>query len=140
MKPYIQPYLHLSGRCDEALEFYKAVLNAEIGMVMRFKQSPDQPPMPLPEGWGEKVMHSEFTVGESKVMASDGCGEGETIQGITLSLTLPDEAAARQTFASLAEGGEVLMPIGETFWSPCFGMVRDRFGVGWMVTVPESKG
>ena len=73
-------------------------------------------------------------------MASDGCPDNkEPIQGIMLSLTMPDEASANLTFATLVDGGEVLMPIGKTFWSPCFGMVRDKFGVGWMVVVPETQ-
>ncbi|GAA5482722.1 VOC family protein [Haloferula sargassicola] len=138
--PKIEPYLMFSGRCQEALEFYKSALHAEIGMVMRFRESPDQPPMPLPEEWNDKVMHSEFTIGESRIMASDGCPSAmEPIQGVMLSLTMPDEAAAKLTFATLVDGGEVLMPIGETFWSPCFGMVKDKFGVGWMITVPETQ-
>jgi len=137
--PLIQPYLQFGGRCEEALEFYRTTLGAEIGMVMRFKESPEQPPDPLPEGWGEKVMHCEFVVGESRIMASDGCGEPAEFKGIMLSLTLADEAAARTTFEALAAGGEVFMPIGPTFWSPCFGMVQDPFGLGWMVTVPEMK-
>lgn len=138
--PIIQPYLQFSGRCDEALAFYQEILGAKVEMLMRFKESPEEPPMPLPEGWGEKVMHCAFRVGESVVMASDGCGaEVEPFQGFTLSITLADEAEARKVFAALADGGSVFMPIGPTFWSACFGMVGDKFGLGWMVTVPEPE-
>lgn len=135
--PIVQPYLNFSGRCEEALEFYRSAIGAEIGMVMRFRESPEETPCPLPDGWGEKVMHCAFTVGGSLLMASDGCGESEAFSGVMLSLTMPDEDSAKGAFGALEAGGEILMPIGKTFWSPCFGMVRDRFGVGWMVTVPE---
>lgn len=137
--PLIQPYLNFSGRCEEALEFYKTVLDAEVEMVMRFKESPDEPPMPLPDGWGEKVMHCSFRVGESVLMASDGCGDEESFAGFTLSITLADETAARRVFEALSEGGNVFMPMGPTFWSSCFGMVSDRFGLNWMVTVPSNE-
>lgn len=135
--PIIEPYVMFSGRCEEALEFYKSALSAQIGMIMRFKDSPEEPPMPMPDGWKEKVMHCDFHVGESHIMASDGCGGDEPIQGIMLSLTVADEAAATEAFQRLSEDGEVQMPLGKTFWSPCFGMVKDQFGVGWMVSVPE---
>lgn len=135
--PLVQPYLNFSGRCEEAIAYYAAHLGAEQQMLMRFRESPDAPPTPLPEGWGEKVMHCAFRIGESVLMASDGCGDPDGFKGIMLSLTMPDEAAARRAFDALADGGEVFMPMGATFWSPCFGMVHDRFGLGWMVTVPE---
>jgi PhnB protein len=136
--PMIQPYLNFSGRCDEALEFYQAVLGAEVEMLMRFKESPDDTPMELPAGWGEKVMHCSFRVGGSVLMASDGCGDAEAFAGFTLSITLEDESAARVVFDALANDGNVLMPMGPTFWSSCFGMVSDRFGLSWMVTVPPA--
>lgn len=138
--PYVEPYLHLAGRCEEALEFYQRTLGAEPVMVMRFKESPEPSPMPLPEGWDEKIMHCGFKIGSSLIMASDGCGGGEAPGGFSLSLTMPDEEAAKQVFEALAEGGKITMPPGRTFWSPCFGMVADRFGVHWMVTVPMEEG
>ena len=139
----IHPYLFFDGRTEEAIEFYTAALGAKLAMLMRFDEAPDAPPPGmLPEGWEKKVMHSAFHIGESMVMASDGCGgdggEGNC-GGFALSVTLPDEAAALGAFAALSEGGTVTMPIGKTFWSPCFGMVQDRFGVKWMVTVPENE-
>ena len=133
---FIQPYLFFGGRCDEAITFYQTALGAKVEMIMRFKESPEPPPpgmMPL--NWGEKVMHASFAIGAARIMASDGCGEANGFSGFSLSLSLPDEAAAQRVFAALAEGGTVGMPLGKTFWSPCFGMVTDRFGVAWMVTV-----
>lgn len=137
--PSIQPYLFFGGRCEEALAFYRTTLGAEIGMIMRYSQSPEPPPPGmLPDGFGEKVMHSSFRVGSSTIMASDGCSEVASFSGFSLSLTLPDEAECDRVFAALSEGGQVTMSIGPTFWSPRFGMVTDRFGIGWMITLPVS--
>ena len=134
----IQPYLFFGGRCEEALEFYRTALGAETDMLMRFKDSPEQPPEgTLAPGFENKVMHASFRVGQALVMASDGCGETPAFGGFALSLTLPDKDACERAFAALSDGGQVNMRLGETFWSPCFGMVEDKFGVGWMITVPE---
>ena len=133
----IQPYLFFDGRCEEALDFYRARLGAEVTMLMRYSDSPDPvPPGMVPPGSDNKVMHSSFRIGETTVMASDGRCEGKiTFQGFCLSLTVPNEAEADRKFAALNDGGRVEMPLGKTFFSPRFGMVADRFGVGWMVIV-----
>ena len=132
----IEPYLFFNGRCEEAIEFYKNALGAEVLMLMRYKESPEPPPPGMvPAGWDNKVMHTTLRVGNANVMASDGCSEGLNFQGFSLSLTATDEADAKRKFAALAVNGQVRMPLTKTFWSPCFGMVADRFGVGWMVTV-----
>ena len=135
----IQPYLFFGGRCEEAIEFYRAAIGAEPQMIMRHKESPEPPPpgMVLPEGWGEKVMHASFKVADNLIMASDGCGGADDVgfNGFSLSLALPDEAAAQKAFTGLSAGGQVMMPLCKTFWSPCFGMLKDKFGLGWMVTV-----
>jgi PhnB protein len=133
----IEPYLFFNGRCEEAVEFYKKALGAEVLMLMRFKDSPE-PPQPgmIPPGSEDKIMHVSLRVGETTVMASDGRCTGQTnFQGFSLSLAVANEAEAGRVFAALAEGGQVQMPLAKTFWSPYFGMASDRFGVGWMVTV-----
>jgi PhnB protein len=133
----IEPYLFFNGRCEEALEFYKKALGAEVTMFMRFKDSPE-PPQPgmVPPGSENKIMHVSFRVGDTTVMASDGHCTGQTsFQGFSLSLTVANEAEADRKFAALAEGGQVQMPLAKTFWSPRFGMVTDRFGVGWLIAV-----
>ena len=132
----IQPYLMFNGRCEEAIEFYKKALGAEVAMVMRYKESPEPPPPGMmTDNWGDKIMHASFKVGGNLIMASDGCSAEPGFSGFSLSLALPDEAAAHKAYAALSEGGAVHMPLGKTFWSPCFGMVADKFGLHWMVTV-----
>jgi PhnB protein len=137
----IQPYLFFNGRCEEALEFYKTALGAKVEMIMRHNESPDpHPPGMLQPGFENKIMHASFRVGECVIMASDGCGESGKFAAFSLSITLPTEDDAKRVFAALSDGGEVNMPLTKTFWSPCFGMVEDRFGMAWMVTVcPESS-
>ena len=136
----IEPYLFFGGRCEEALEFYRTALSAQVEMMMRFKESPEpMPPGSIPDGFENKVMHASFRIGDCRLMASDGNGEGPKFEGFSLSLVLSSEVEVEQAFAALAKGGKVEMPLGKTFWSPKFGMLTDRFGVGWMVSVASSK-
>jgi PhnB protein len=134
----IQPYLFFEGRCEEALAFYRGALGAKVTMLLRVKDSPEPPPPGMmPPGSENKVMHAAFTVGDATLMASDGrCQGPPNFQGFSLSLNAKDEAEADRLFSALAEGGEVRMPLGKTFFSPSFGVVADRFGVPWMVIVP----
>jgi PhnB protein len=137
-KTQIQPYLFFAGRGDEAIEFYRTALHAEVEMRMLYKDNPDKENgMPIPPGWENKIMHAHIRIGSADVFLSDGCGpDHKGFQGFSLSLAAPDEAEAKRAFAALSAGGEVSLPITKTFFSPCFGMVTDRFGVGWMVIVP----
>ena len=136
----IESYLFFNGRCEEAIEFYKKVLGAEVQMLMRNKESPEpHPPGMLPPGSENKVMHATLRVGSSNLMVSDGRCDGKPeFKGFTLSLDAATEAEAERLFSALADGGTVQMPLAKTFWSPKFGMVADRFGVGWMVSVAGS--
>lgn len=136
----IEPYLFFNGRCDEAIEFYRGAIGAEVLLLMRYKEAPEPPPPGmLPPGSENKVMHATLRVGDANLMASDGRCSGQlAFQGFCLSLARADAAEAERTFAALAHGGQVTMPLAPTFWSPLFGMVTDRFGVGWMVTVPAA--
>lgn len=134
---YVQPYLFFDGRCEEALEFYRKAIGAEVGRLMRFKDSPD-PNHCGPPGSENKVMHASFKIGDSTVMASDGrCGGKEHFQGFGLTISVPSVADADPIFAALSEGGQVQMPLTKTFYSPRFGMVEDRFGVMWMIIVEQ---
>lgn len=132
----VQPYLFFDGRCDEALDFYKKNLGATVDMLMRFKESPDQSSVSAESL--EKVMHCAFHVGDTQVLASDGHCAGKPIfQGFGLALTAGDDAEAERLFGALSNGGKVQMPMSETFFATRFGMVADRFGVGWMVLKPK---
>lgn len=130
----IEPYLFFDGRAEEAAEFYKRALSAEVEMLMRFRESPE--PTSIPPGGEDKVMHMSLKIGGQRLMGSDGhCQGAPKFAGVSLSLTVADEAEAEKVFAALADGGEVQMPLAKTFFSPRFGMLADRFGVGWMVIV-----
>jgi len=133
----VQPYLFFNGKCEEAIEFYRKALGAEVEMMMRFKESPEPPkPGMVPPGFENKIMHASFRVGGTTLMASDGCSTDKpNFQGFSLSLSVATETEADRAFAALANGGKVTMPLAKTFWSPRFGMLEDRFGVGWMISV-----
>lgn len=137
----VQAYLNFDGRCEEALDFYRKALGAEVQMLMRFKESPEpcDPSMVAP-GSDNKIMHSSFRIGETVLMASDcGCQGKPNFQGISLSLSVKTEAEAERAFKALADGGQVQMPLTKTFWSPRFGMVSDRFGISWMVNMEAPR-
>jgi PhnB protein len=134
----VQPYLFFDGRCEEALEFYRTALGAEILMLMRYKESPD--PNSCAPGSGEKIMHCTFRVGPVNLMASDGnCGNKPVFEGFSLALTVSSEAEAQKFYNALAKDGQVQMPLTKTFFSPSFGMVADRFGVGWMIMAQQTN-
>jgi PhnB protein len=137
----VQPYLNYDGRCEEAIRFYQGAVGAEVVMLMRFKDSPEPPPPSAgPAPSPDKVLHAAFKIGDSTLLASDGhCQGRESFKGFSLSLTVPDEAAAERAFRALGQGGQVTMPLTKTFFSPKFGMLTDRFGLGWMVYVTPSK-
>jgi len=141
MQQHIQPYLFFEGRTEEALEFYRKALGAEVQFLMRYKESPE--PAQGPGGKpppGDKVMHAAFKVGDSLLMASDGMCSGKPhFGGFSLSYPAKDEADAKRRFDALAAGGKVGMPLGETFFAKAFGMVTDKFGVGWMVLAGQKN-
>lgn len=129
----LQPYLFFEGRCEEAIEYYRRALGAEVTMLMRFKDSPEPNGGCTPTD-GEKVMHASLQIGQATVLVSDGrCSEPANFQGFSLALTAQDVPEAERLFAALADGGQILQPLTQTFFSPRFGMVSDRFGVSWMV-------
>ncbi len=134
----VQPYLDFSGRCHEAIDFYRRAIGAEVTMLMHFKDCPEPNAMTSPEN-KDKVMHAALKIGDSTVLASDGRCSGTTnFHGIALALDAKDAADAKRLFGALAEGGQVNMPLTKTFFSPAFGMLADRFGVGWMVIAPQA--
>ncbi len=128
----VQPYLFFDGKCDEAIAFYKKSVGANPTMLMRFKDAPDKS-MITPDT-ENKVMHAQVEIGDTKVLMSDGRCQGKTnFQGFSLAVSAANEAEADRMFGALAEGGQVTMPMAKTFFSPRFGMLTDKFGVGWMI-------
>ncbi len=130
----IQPYLSFDGRCEEALEFYKKAVGAQVEMILRFGESPE--PGMTPPGHENKIMHCALRIGESTLLASDGeCGGTTKFGGISMTLNLKTEAEADRYFQALAEGGTVTMALEKTFFSPRFGVLNDKFGITWMIHV-----
>ena len=137
---FVPPYLNFDGRCEEALNFYRQTLGAQLGMMLRYRDSPEKTPEGMLAPNSEnKIMHTEFRVGDTQLMASDGSCFGKAkFEGVMLTLSVANENEADRVFAALADGGQVQMPLGKTFFSPRFGMVADKFGVSWMVIVPKA--
>jgi len=137
----IQPYLFFRGRCEEAIEYYRKTLGAEVLMMMRFKDSPDNPgPDKVPAALDDKIMHASVRIAGAEIMMSDGMKTGPLdFQCMSLSLAVQSEAEADRVFNALAKDGTVQMPIGKTFFSRRFGAVADKFGVSWMVIVPPQQ-
>ena len=134
----VQAYLSFSGRCEEALEFYKKSIGAEVTSLMRWKESPDAA-MKGPPGYEEKVMNAAFRIGETQLMADDGMGPKQAeFKGMSLVIEVADDAEAKRVFTALGEGGNVTMPLMKTFWTTSFGMLTDKFGVLWMVNVETA--
>ncbi|GAB4071915.1 VOC family protein [Ancylobacter sonchi] len=135
----VQAYLMFNGRTEEAIDFYKKAVGAEVTVLMRFSDAPEPPPPGMvPDGWGAKIMHSSFKVGDAELMASDGCqSDAAGFNGISLALSVKSPEEAQAKFAALSDGGQVTMPLAKTFFSPAFGTLTDRFGVSWMVVTGE---
>jgi PhnB protein len=136
----LTPYVFFSGRCEEAINFYRHAIGAEVIFLMHHNDSPDPPPPGmLQEGFENKVMHATLKIGGATLFASDGCDDKTPVQGFNLSLALETEEEVKQAYQALADGGESSMPPMKTFWSPCFGMLKDKFGISWMVTVHDEQ-
>ncbi|MBW4022693.1 MAG: VOC family protein [Proteobacteria bacterium] len=131
----VQAYLFFEGQCEEALDFYQSALGAEVDMIMRFRENPDDPEQTMyPPGAEDKIMHASMRIGETTVLLSDGrCSGSPAFGSMSLTVTVPTEAEAERVYKALSEGGQIRMPLRRTFFSPAFGMVTDPFGVGWMI-------
>jgi PhnB protein len=137
----VHSYLNFNGRCEEAIEFYKKAVGAQVQMMMRFKEAPPSPDYKPAPGTENKIMHSSMRIGDTEVMASDGrcTGASQKFEGISLTLNPPTEPEAQKLFKALSTGGNVQVPLTKTFFSPAFGVLTDPFGVTWMVMVEEKK-
>ena len=136
----IEPYLFFGGRTEEAIEFYKQALGAEVEMLMLFSDSPEPVPQGvLQPGFEKKVMHASIRIGGNRIMLSDGVNDDSGFKGFSLSIALPTTSDVEKAFNALAKDGSVQMALGKTFWSPLYGMLTDRFGVSWMVSVEDEN-
>lgn len=134
------PYLFFSGDCAEAFAFYGDVFGVEPRVMKTGDMPPGEDAMPGADA--DTVMHASIELNGAFLMGSDDpSGDGGPKAGFAVSYTAADASDANRVFAALGEGGTVTMPIEETFWSPAFGVVMDRFGVAWMVdTMPATDG
>lgn len=135
----VNPYLMFNGRCEEAIEFYKSAAGATDAHMIRFSEAPPNAGGPGPRPPPEKIMHANFRIGDTTILASDGeCGGTTRFDGFSLSINAGSDAEAKKVFDALAKGGQVRMPLAQTFWTSSFGMLTDKFGVGWMVSVEHK--
>ncbi len=132
-------HLVLAGTCNEAFSFYEKVFGTKRSFSMKFGDAP--PGTPVPEGAADMVMHTSMPLGSMTLMGCDAppTGPQSPLGGFQISVDMPEEAEVKRIFAELSEGGSVMMQPAPTFWTPLFCMFTDRFGVGWMVSVPGPQ-
>lgn len=136
-------YLNFNGNCEEAFDFYKSVFGGEFNHVGRFSDMPESDDFKVSEGDKNKIMHVSLPIGQSVLMGSDN-GEQYAAafkQGnnFSVSVTADSWEEANTIFSALAKGGQVTMPMGDTFWGDYFGMLVDQFGIAWMMSYHEQK-
>lgn len=132
------PYLLFNGNCEEAFRFYEQALGARIECVLTHEGTPAEVHV-APE-FRKKVMHGRISLNGQTIMASDCPPERYAKpQGFSVNLSVPDAGAAERLYHALEEGGQVAMPIQETFWAVRFGMVTDRFGIPWMINCEKAR-
>lgn len=132
-------HLEFSGNCDEAFAFYEKTFGTKRIVTMKYGEAPGG--SPVLEDSKDLIMHTALPVGSITLMGADmPKGREQPIGGFHISLDAGDEAEVRRLFAALVEGGSVQMPLAQTFWSPLFGMLKDRFGVDWMLAVTSPEG
>jgi len=135
----LNTYLNYGGNCAEAFKFYEEHLGGKIGMVMKHGDMPD-PSKVMPE-WKDAVLHATITIGETMIMASDVPPDRwKPMRSAYLALNVASDADAERLFALLAQGGEVFMPLQETFFASRFAQLRDRFGTSWMLIHERPMG
>ncbi|MCY7295391.1 VOC family protein [Alteromonas sp. a30] len=130
----VETHLNFEGKCEQALTFYQKLLGIEVSMLMKYRESPDQ--SLCPEGFGDKVMHANFKIGETAFMASDGgCTGKPNFSGFSLSFNAESETEAQRIIKGLSEGGKVTTSLASSFWGGLYGEVTDQFGLTWMISV-----
>jgi len=133
----VNPYIVLGGNCAEALEFYEKAFNGKVTMISRYKDAPAQEGYVTPPEFAEFILHAQIDIGGAIIMFCDNSPHLPYNVGnhVMLSVAYDCDDAAKAAFAGLKEGGTVLMELQETFWSKCFGMVKDKYGFVWQITL-----
>lgn len=139
----MNPYLITDGNGQEAVAFYKNALDATVADIKTFEEIPGEPASPIPDDLKNRVMHARLKVGNSCLMISDtfpGPHQEQYQIGsqVEIALIVDNAEKAKEVFRKLADGGKEVMPLQETFWSPCYGQVTDKFGVSWQIST-ETK-
>jgi len=132
----LHTYLNYGGNCEDAFKFYEKHLGGKITMLMRHG---DQPGGQTPPGWAGKVLHARMNIGETELLDAD-IPSFQPIRSAYLSLTLDSDREADRVFGLLSDGGEIFMPMQETFFASRFAMLRDKFGTSWMLLHPKARG
>ncbi len=131
-------HLNFSGNCKDAFAFYQKVFKADSPFSMTYGEAPHE--MPIPADWKDKVMHTAIPLGGGVLMGCDAPPDKtKALGGFQVCVEDKDQAEVKRIFEALSEGGNVTMPLSKTFWSPLFGMLTDKFGVGWMLSVPGEQ-
>lgn len=135
----LNSYLHFSGQCEEAFQFYEKCLGGKIEGLFRYEGAPGGQAPQVPAGWSNKVMHASMKIGDQILMGMDASPEHfQKPQGFQVNIGVKDVAEGKRIFQALSEKGNVMMPFAPTFWSPGFAMFVDRFGTPWMVNVEQA--
>lgn len=136
----LNPYFVFDGNAKEAVHFYEKVLDGKVMGIMTFGDMPADPDHPFTDDVKHRVMHAHLKVGNTDFMFSDTFPGMPYQQGDTVQIAIhpKEEAKAREIFAALEDGGEVIMPLQKTDWSPLYGIVKDKFGVNFQVNVPAE--
>ena len=123
-------YVNFAGTCAEAFRFYEKQLGGRIGMLMTHAQAPDQ--SKVNPAWKDLVLHARMSIGDTELMGAD-IPSAEPMRSAYLSLSVTTDAEAERIYSALSDGGQVFMPMQETFFASRFGQLRDRFGINWMI-------
>lgn len=140
----ISPYICFNGNCKTAFDFYVKNLGARMVMCMTYADAPPQPGGPsgggCPPPASDKIMHARIQLGEDFIMGSDSPPDRfEAPAGIFVNLTVTDPAEAERLYQGLSDKAQIMMPLGETFWAKKFGMLKDQFGVSWMINCEKES-
>lgn len=138
----INTYLTFNGQCESAFKFYKSVFGGEFDYIGRFGEMPPQDNMPkVSDADKNRIMHVSFKIGDTVLMGSDTMSEmGDVDFGdnFAISINAKSKAEADDFFAKLSEGGNIIMPLQDTFWDAYFGQLKDKFGINWMLNFDQE--